>query len=105
MSLPLDFRIIGNGGNLIMSSSSRPNLKSIDDLPYALITTIFITACFILGTLFVYRYNWQLIVGPIAGALLGFLAGVIALRGKKLRLSATMGEFKAAMKDETSGPL
>jgi ribose/xylose/arabinose/galactoside ABC-type transport system permease subunit len=81
-------------------------LKSIDDLPYALICTVVIAACFLFGNLLVYQYNWQLIAAPVVGVLLGFLAGVSTLRGKKLRFSATIGEFKAAMKkSETNRPL
>lgn len=81
-------------------------MKSIDDLPYAPILMVLIAACFLFGNLLVYRYNWQLIAAPVIGALPGFLAGVLTLRGKKLRFSATMGEFKAAIrKSETSRPL
>ena len=81
-------------------------MKSIDDLPYALVGTVFITTCFVLGTLLVYRHNWQLIAGPVAGLVFGPVMSAIVLRSKRLRLSATMGELKKAMKkSESGGPL
>jgi hypothetical protein len=74
------------------------NLKSLDDMPYVLIGTILATVGFFVGNLFFYRYNWQLIVAPVIGAILGFAAGVLVLQGRKLHFSTTLGEFKAAMK-------
>jgi hypothetical protein len=75
-------------------------LKSIDDIPYVLIGTVLVTVGFIVGNLFFYQHTWQLILAPFAGAILGCLAGLLALRGRKLPYYATMRDFKAAMKQE-----
>ena len=75
-------------------------MKSIDDLPYALIGAALATIGFFVGNLVFYQHTWQLVVAPVVGAALGLLAGALALRGKKLPVLATLGDFKEAMKRE-----
>jgi ribose/xylose/arabinose/galactoside ABC-type transport system permease subunit len=77
-------------------------LKSIDDVPYVLIGIVLATVGFLVGNLIFHQHLWQVIVAPFAGAIMGFLAGLIALRGRSLPYLATLRDFKAAMKRETN---
>ena len=73
-------------------------MKSIDDMPYAIIGACVGAILFFAGNLFMYRYLWQLELAPVVGAVLGYVAGVWTLRDRKLPISATMGDFKATMR-------
>ena len=72
-------------------------MKSIDDMPYAVIGACVAAIIFFVSNLFVYRYLWQLELAPVVGAVLGYVAGVWVLRDRKLPIGATMAEFKATM--------
>lgn len=73
-------------------------MKSIDDMPYAMIGACLGAICFLAGNIVFYRYGWwQLALAPVFGAFLGCVAGVGTLWGRKLPIDATMGDFKAAM--------
>jgi hypothetical protein len=73
-------------------------MKSIDDMPYAIIGACLGAVGFLVGNIVFYRYGlWQLATAPVTGAILGYVAGVWTLRDRKLRIGATMGDFKAAM--------
>ncbi|WP_407155062.1 hypothetical protein [Bradyrhizobium sp. STM 3557] len=76
-------------------------MKSVDDLPYAFVGAIFGGVCFFLGNLLFNHSAWQLIMALVVGAILGCLAGVMALRSKRLSCSATMREMKLAMERES----
>jgi uncharacterized membrane protein YfcA len=74
----------------------------IDDVPYALIGTLLAVIGFFLGNLVFHQYTWQVVIAPIVGGILGFLASVMTLRSKKLPISATMRDFKN--RDSNTGP-
>jgi ribose/xylose/arabinose/galactoside ABC-type transport system permease subunit len=71
-------------------------MKSIDDIPYAILGAGVAAACFLLGNAFTYQFLWQLWLAPVVGGALGYVAGVMTLRSRKLPFTATLGEFKAA---------
>jgi len=75
-------------------------LRSIDDIPYALVGTAIGAMCFFLGNLVFFKSPWQLALAPVVGAVLGYVAGIAALRDKKLPSAATMGQMKGALKDK-----
>ncbi|HKS20171.1 MAG TPA: hypothetical protein VJS63_13280 [Bradyrhizobium sp.] len=70
-------------------------MKTLDDVPYAVLGAIFAAVCFFIGNLVFYRSLWQLLVAPMVGALLGLITGIQVARSKKLRPFATLREFKA----------
>jgi uncharacterized membrane protein YfcA len=73
-------------------------MRSLDDMPYAVIGAVVGAVLFMFGTLFVYRYDWQLVAAPVVGAILGYLAGVWTLKDRKLPIGSTLRDFKTAMK-------
>jgi hypothetical protein len=73
-------------------------LKSLDDMPYAILGALVAATIFMVSTLFVYRYGWQLVAAPIVGAILGYIAGVWTLKDRKLPIGSTLRDFKATMK-------
>jgi hypothetical protein len=75
-------------------------VKSIDDAPYALVGATLGAVGFLLGNL-VLNYGSWLVGAFILGAVLGFVAGILALRSKKLSPFATVGEMKLAIKRES----
>ena len=75
-------------------------MKSIDDMPYAILCVGFGAACFLLGNALTHQYLWQLWLAPVVGGVLGYVAGVTTLRSQKLTFTATLGEFKAANSTE-----
>ena len=80
-------------------------MKSIDDMPYAMIGTCLGAVGSLVGNIVFYRYGWwQLALAPVLGATLGYVAGVWALRDRKLPIGATMGDFKATMRTSPELP-
>jgi hypothetical protein len=80
-------------------------MKSIDDMPYAMTGACLGAIGFLVGNIVFYRYGWwQLAVAPVAGAILGYVAGAWALWDRKLPIGATMGDFKVAMGDNPKLP-
>jgi hypothetical protein len=78
-------------------------VKLIADLPYVVFVTLLGAAGFLIGNLVFFQFSWQLVAAPIVGGLLGFLAGVLEVRSKKLTFFATMREHRTAMVDDANG--
>jgi hypothetical protein len=80
-------------------------MKSIDDFPYAVIGACLGALGSLVGNIVFYRYGWwQLALAPVLRATLGYVAGVWALRDRKLPIGATMGDFKATMSASPESP-
>lgn len=75
-------------------------MKSIDDIPYAILGAGLGAACFLLGNAVTYQHPWQLWLAPVAGGVLGYVAGVMTVRSRKLPFTATLREFRAANPQE-----
>jgi hypothetical protein len=79
-------------------------VKSVDDIPYALVGAVLGAVCAFPGNLLFHRYAWQIGAAPIAGGVLGYVAGIMALRSKRLSASSTMAEMKLALRREREKP-
>jgi hypothetical protein len=73
-------------------------MKSLDDVPYAILGAAIGAMTFSLGNLLFFQYWWQLELAPIFGGLLGYIAGVSVLRERNLPIGSTLRDFKATMK-------